>query len=405
MLAHKDAKVRCLAVEMIGQRNVAGSTASLLKAAGDDDETVRLAALKALRDQAGLAELPALLNILVKARSSAESQAAESALAALCARQSGPAGGNVVIVKAEYGDLPDGPVGRRDQEGGRPGQGRLRWRSKPRTTTSATRPTGAPRSSASSTRVNGVTASKTVGEGETLTFTATSTPPAIVDAICGAMAGAQGEAKLALLRALRSAGGPKALQTVKAAAADSDAQVKDTACRALCDWPTPDALPLVAELIKTAPTKTIKILALRGFVRLVPQQDAPDAKKLDSLKEAMALADRNEEKRLVLSALGNVPTVDALALVTSHLDNPALKEEACLAAVAIAEKIASSHAAEVTAAMKQVADADGQQEARRPSRRHRPPDEEIGPARAACGLKQRMFGCITPLALWERGRG
>ena len=32
--------------------------------------------------------------------------------------------------------------------------------------------------------VNGVTASKTVREQETLTITATSTPPAIVDAIC-----------------------------------------------------------------------------------------------------------------------------------------------------------------------------------------------------------------------------
>ena len=69
----------------------------------------------------------------------------------------------------------------------------------------------------------------------------------------------------------------------------------------------------------------------------------------------MALADRNEEKRLVLSALGNVPTVDALALVASHLDNPILKEEACLAAVAIAEKIAHSRDARVTAVMKQVA--------------------------------------------------
>ena len=34
MLTHKDAKVRCLAIEMIGQRNVAGAAASLLKAAG-----------------------------------------------------------------------------------------------------------------------------------------------------------------------------------------------------------------------------------------------------------------------------------------------------------------------------------------------------------------------------------
>ncbi|MGA2619608.1 MAG: hypothetical protein ABSF26_18515, partial [Thermoguttaceae bacterium] len=61
------------------------------------------------------------------------------------------------------------------------------------------------------------------------------------------------------------------------------------------------------------------------------------------------------EKRLVLSALGNVPTVEALTLVASRLDDPAVKEETCLAAVAIAEKIAAGHAAEVSVAMKRVA--------------------------------------------------
>ncbi|MGA2622118.1 MAG: HEAT repeat domain-containing protein, partial [Thermoguttaceae bacterium] len=307
MLAHKDVKVRCLAVETLGQRDVTGATASLLKAAGDNEEVVRLAALKALRDRAGLAELPAVLGILLQAKSAAESEAAESALGALSARQSRPAGGNVVIVKAQYGDLPDGPtadvtkqvadivkggamaIEASNDNFGDPANGRGKKLHV-------------------EYRVNGVTAGKTAGEGETVTFTATSPPPAIVDAICEAATGAHGAARLALLRALRSAGGPKALQIVQAAAADSDAQVKDTACRALCDWPTPEALPLLSDLTKKAPSKTVQILALQGFVRLVPQQDAPDAKKLDWLKEALALADRNEEKRLVLSALGNVPT-------------------------------------------------------------------------------------------------
>jgi hypothetical protein len=203
--------------------------------------------------------------------------------------------------------------------------------------------------------VNGVTVSKTARETETVTLTAVSTPPAIVEALCGALGGAQGEAKLALLRTLRTASGPKSLQTVQAAASDNDAQVKDTALRVLCEWPTADALPSVAELLKSPPTKTLKVLALRGFVRLVPMQDAPDAKKLESLKEAMGQAERNEEKRLVLSALGNVPTADSLALVAAHLEASDLKEEACLAAVAIGEKIASTHRAEVAAAMKQVA--------------------------------------------------
>jgi len=354
MLAHKDAKVRSLAVEMIAQRTAGQSAASLLKAAADEEPSVRLSALKAIRDRAGPAELPALLAILVKARSAAETQAAESALGALVARQSGPASGNVVILKAVYGDLPNGPsadvtkkvaalvkagslaVEASNGNFGDPAHGIAK---KLRVDYS----------------VNGVRVSKTVAEGESLPLTAISTPPAIVDAICEAMNGAQGEAKLALLRALRTAGGAKALEAVRATAADANAQVKETALRALCDWPTADALPAVAELLKAPPTPTIKVLALRGFVRLVPQQDAPDATKLQSLQDAMTLADRDEEKRLVLSALGNVPTADALALVVSHLDNAALQEEACLAAVTIAEKIGPGDGAAVTAAMKRVA--------------------------------------------------
>ena len=52
--------------------------------------------------------------------------------------------------------------------------------------------------------------------------------------------------------------------------AGNDPQVKDAAIHILCDWSTPDALPLILDLAAAPPTKTIKILALRGLVRLVP---------------------------------------------------------------------------------------------------------------------------------------
>ena len=354
MFGHADAKVRGLAVEMIGLRSVAGAMASLLKAAADQGESVRLAALRALRDQAGATELSALLDILLEGRSSTELQAAESALGALVARQSGPASGNIVIVKAEYGNLPEGPladvtekVAALVKEGalaveasnslfGDPAHGIVKHLRVEYT-------------------VNGVPSTKTVRERDTLTFTATWTPPAIVDAICKAVERARDEPKLGLLRTLRAAGGPQALETVKAATADSESEVRDTALRVLCDWPTPDALPLVAELVKSPPDKTVKILALRGFVRLVPQQDVPHAEKINALQEAMAEAERNEEKRLVLGALGNLPTVESLAVVTAHLEDPALKEEACQAAVAIAERLGPAHRDAVTAAMRQAA--------------------------------------------------
>ncbi len=356
MLAHKNAKVRSLAVEMIGQRSSAGSAASLLKAVGDKDATVRIAALRALRDQAGPSELPALLMLLLHARSSAELQAAEGTIGALCARQSEPAAGNVVIVKAEYGKLPEGPLADvTNQAAAMVKAGSLAIEASNGNFGDPAK--GISKKLRVDYKVNGTPASKTVGEGETLLVSASSTPSAITHAIVAAMDAAKGESKLALVRLLRSAGGPLALRSVAAAACDTDAQVKDAAQRVLCEWLTPDALPLLAGLVKTPPSETIKILALRGFVRLAPQQDGSDVKKLDSLKEAMARADRAEEKRLVLSALGSIPTVEALTLVMSHLDDAELKEEASLAAVAIAERIASSHGSEVAAAMQRVSKA------------------------------------------------
>ena len=191
MLAHKDAKVRALAVEMIGLRSVVGATSSLLKAAGDSDEAVRLIAIKSLRDQAGLAELPALLAILVKARSSAESQAVEAALIALCARQSEPASGNIVIVRADYGRLPEGPtadvtkkVTAAVKDGAKSLDASNGLFGDPAR--------GHPKKLRVEYSVNGVAITKTVAEGETLAFTAISTPPAIVEALCSALAGPHG---------------------------------------------------------------------------------------------------------------------------------------------------------------------------------------------------------------------
>ena len=306
MLAHNDAKVRSLAVQMIGQRNIAGSTARVLKAAEDAEEIVRLAAFKALLHQAGTADLPALLKILVKARSSGGYSGGREPLIALCSRESKPASGNIVIIKAEYGDSSAGlsadvtkkvaelakagalAIDASNENFGDPAGGHVKML-------------------CVDYSVNGVTASKTVREQETLTITATSTPPAIVEAICGAIQGARGEAKLALLRSLRTAGGPKALQTIQTAMADDDAQVRDAAFHILCDWPTPDALPRIIDLVTASPKNTIKILALRGLVRLVPQSDMLDAKKFHTLKKAMALADRDEERQLVLAPWATSP--------------------------------------------------------------------------------------------------
>lgn len=269
LLSQPDAKTRGLAIDLLGQRRIPGALPAILKAASDADESVRLASLKVLGDQAGVPELPALVDLLLKASSPAQAQAAESALSALCARQ--------------------------------------------------------------------------------------SDADACAEKIVAVLPQAKGAAKVALVKVLRAAPGGKALATVRAAASDADADVKAAALRVLCEWPTPEAIGDLANLAKTSDDPRIKILALRGYVRLIPRQNIPAENKLASLKEVMAGFSRADEKKLVLGAVGEIYTADALAFAMSHAEEAALKDEACMAAISIAEKIYESAPDKAASAMRQVA--------------------------------------------------
>ncbi|MCX8108932.1 MAG: DUF1080 domain-containing protein, partial [Verrucomicrobiae bacterium] len=156
-----------------------------------------------------------------------------------------------------------------------------------------------------------------------------------------------GEAKLAVLRVLGTVGGETALDAVRAATREPDKEVKETALRVLCDWPTPEALPDLAELTKTTPDQKFRILALRAQLRLIPAQTSSDESKIAQLKEIIPMLERPEEKRLALAALVNIPTAEALALVVPHFDSEGVKEEAADAAVSIAEKIVKNNPAKV----------------------------------------------------------
>jgi len=353
MLTQGDAAARRVAIEQLGQRRTASAVPALMKAAEDADESVRAASIKVLGDVAGIAEFPALVGLLGKARSPAEMKAAEVALSGICVRVGQPAAGKVAIIKAVYGALPDGPsadVTKKLAELVAAGTASVEASN----ANFGDPANGIAKKLRVEYSVEGATQTSTVGEGDSITFTARVTPPACIDALCAALAQAPAEPKLALLRVLRSAGGPKALEAVRAATKDPNAAVRNPAISILCDWPSADALPDVTQLLKAATTPRDKILALRGVIRLIPMQAAPAEEKLASLKDAMALAERTEEKRLALSALAAIPSAESLALVVPQLSDAALKEEACLAAVAIAEKLVASQPAKILQAMQQV---------------------------------------------------
>ncbi len=180
--------------------------------------------------------------------------------------------------------------------------------------------------------------------------------PACTAALLKALPQAQPEAACALLSLLRTTGGPDALQAVRTAAKNNNPQIQETAIRTLCEWPTADAAPDLLQMAQTAPSDTTKIAALRGYINLIRDPTLAAENKMAIAKQATQLVQRDEEKKLLLGALAEIPAADALAMAVTSLDDPATQNEAVLAVLAISEKIAAQKPAETAAALQKVLD-------------------------------------------------
>jgi len=90
LLSRAEAGLRLAAIELVGRRRLTTALPALLKAAGEDEPPVRVAALQKLGELGGVEELPALINLLVNSQAPEETEAAEQALSALCARADDP---------------------------------------------------------------------------------------------------------------------------------------------------------------------------------------------------------------------------------------------------------------------------------------------------------------------------
>ena len=173
---------------------------------------------------------------------------------------------------------------------------------------------------------------------------------ACAEGIVAGLADADVASRVVLLHGLARAGGPKALEAIVGRLKDGDQAVRDEAVRMLSIWADPAAVEHLSAIAKEGESLRHQVLAIRGLVRLASPQGEKPA-DLEILAEAMSLAQRPQEKRLVLGVLGGVATAESLAVVTSAMDQPGLADEAGLAAVMIAEKIEEGDKAEIRAAM------------------------------------------------------
>lgn len=149
--------------------------------------------------------------------------------------------------------------------------------------------------------------------------------------------------RASLLRTLGRIGDSSSLPTLQAALTNREPEIQDAAIRALSDWPTPGPVPDLVKVAQTSDNKVHKVLALRGFVRLLGLDSRrPAEETIDLYKKAMDLAGDAAEKKRVLSGLAAAKSVAALTLSAQYLDDVTLHLEAESAAVQIARATAGS---------------------------------------------------------------
>jgi HEAT repeat protein len=162
--------------------------------------------------------------------------------------------------------------------------------------------------------------------------------------LVAAMKDAKPEERASLLHCLGSLGGENALEIVRASIRDRNENVHEAAIRVMAAWKDEGAIADLRELAKNAPKENLKIIAFRGLVRIV---SLPESAKKNAgnavalLVEAMSVAPRTDEKRLVLGALSGIASLASLDAAQKCLPDAELRTEAELACVMIGEQLSS----------------------------------------------------------------
>jgi HEAT repeat protein len=175
------------------------------------------------------------------------------------------------------------------------------------------------------------------------------------------------EGRAALLQVCSLFVDPQIRTAMRAALQDPDARVRDAAIRVMCDSRDPEFLADLLALVRDAEETNYRALALRGYVRLVTEENAARVAgkpAVELLKPLLELAIRPEDRRIALAGLATVPSLEALKLVQPMLSEAAVKAEAAQAILQIAPAIAGTHPQETKGALLRVFDATDSAESR-----------------------------------------
>ncbi len=145
------------------------------------------------------------------------------------------------------------------------------------------------------------------------------------------------EAACSLLRVLGKTGGVGGFEMLRGTLNKDEPKFVDASIRGLAEWPDDEPMAELFKIAQTSTNEVHKVLALRGYVRMIGLDEDRDAQETVKLyRGAMSVASDASAKKMILSGLADVKSVAAMKFVTDYVDDDALGSEAAAAVVSIA---------------------------------------------------------------------
>ncbi len=158
-----------------------------------------------------------------------------------------------------------------------------------------------------------------------------------------------------ILKLLRFLGGGVAIETVRKGTENPTEKIQDVATQVLGDWPDTEAAPVLLDVVKKeGGNPKFQIRALRGYIRIVRQMDTSPQHRYKMTLDALAVAQREEEKLLLIDALGRIPLAESLKKLAEMIETPPFTEPVCSSLVNAAKPIVTQQREAVLQAMQLV---------------------------------------------------
>jgi len=174
--------------------------------------------------------------------------------------------------------------------------------------------------------------------------------------ILAAMGNAGIPARCSLLRAAGPIGGPAVLRMLRAGVSDKEPAVRDAAIHTMAESGGLETAPDLLELARQASVPAHRIVAMRGYWRVVGLADKlPAERRLKMCQSGLTACRRTDDKCLALAELAKVPHPEALKLADKLRGDKPVRAEAETACVQIAASLVSGYPAEAKAALASLA--------------------------------------------------